>query len=230
MTSDGVLWPVIAVVGGSGGVGASTFAAFLALVAGRRFAPRSVLIDLDPAGGGVDVLLGAESVPGSRWSALRLGGGRLDPQAFADGLPAWSSVSVLAADGSDLPPPAAVDQALDIATRVGPVIVDTSRFASPTRSTVLARGDLAVLVAASHVYGVTGGRTAASALRGRPAGVVVRAARGGPIPSRAAELIGLRLIGVLPSLRRPGRDRPLGTAAPRSVERLATGVLAGVLR
>ena len=64
--------PVLAVVGGSGGVGASTFAAALATAA----AP-ATLIDLDPVSGGIDVLLGIEDVPGARWSGLRLEGGRL---------------------------------------------------------------------------------------------------------------------------------------------------------
>ena len=55
--------PVICVVGGSGGVGASTLAAALAFVAARQ-AARSVLVDTDRLGGGLDLLIGAERVDG----------------------------------------------------------------------------------------------------------------------------------------------------------------------
>jgi len=70
---------VLGVVGGSGGVGASTFAAVLAAVTGR-----AMLVDLDVVGGGIDVLLGIEDVAGARWSGLRVGGGRLDPALLAN--------------------------------------------------------------------------------------------------------------------------------------------------
>ena len=70
--------PVIGVVGGCGGAGASTFACVLAATAATGWP--AVLVDLDPVAGGIDVLLGIEAVPGARWSGLRLGGGRLDPR------------------------------------------------------------------------------------------------------------------------------------------------------
>ncbi|MGH8862840.1 MAG: septum site-determining protein Ssd, partial [Jatrophihabitantaceae bacterium] len=94
---------MIGVIGGSGGVGASTFASVVASVAGR-----AVLIDLDTVGGGIDVLLGMEETAGARWSGLRVGGGYLDPALLADGLPRWRDVAVLAAD--EPPDPAAVAQ------------------------------------------------------------------------------------------------------------------------
>ena len=86
---------VVGVIGGSGGVGASSFASVLAAAA-----VPSVLIDLDLAGGGADVLLGIEAVPGARWSGLQLDGGRLDPALLADGLPRWRDVAVLAAESN----------------------------------------------------------------------------------------------------------------------------------
>lgn len=60
---------MLAVVGGSGGVGASTLAvgvAWAAAEASRRVA----LVDLDAAGGGLDLLLGLEQAPGWRWPTL----------------------------------------------------------------------------------------------------------------------------------------------------------------
>ena len=58
---------VEALTGGTGGVGTSTLAAALAF-AGARAGLRTLLLDTDAAGGGIDVLLGAEHVPGWRWS------------------------------------------------------------------------------------------------------------------------------------------------------------------
>jgi hypothetical protein len=67
---------VCGVVGGSGGVGASTLAAGVASAAARR--RRSVaLVDVDVAGGGLDLLLRAEEVPGWRWSRLRTARGQI---------------------------------------------------------------------------------------------------------------------------------------------------------
>ncbi len=62
--------PLVAVVGGRGGAGASVLATALALTAARRDL-EVTLLDLDPLGGGLDLLLGAEAAPGLRWGDLR---------------------------------------------------------------------------------------------------------------------------------------------------------------
>ena len=51
---------VVAVLSGRGGAGGSTLAAALAL-AGTRRGLRATLVDLDPAGGGIDLLFGLET-------------------------------------------------------------------------------------------------------------------------------------------------------------------------
>jgi secretion/DNA translocation related CpaE-like protein len=61
--------PIIAVLSGRGGAGASTLAAALALTA-TRSGLRTTLVDLDPIGGGIDLLFGVENAPGPRWSEL----------------------------------------------------------------------------------------------------------------------------------------------------------------
>src|SRR3954470_12727697 len=58
--------PVVACVPASGGAGASTVAAGLATAAARQ-GTETVLVDGDVAGGGLDLLLGAEHAPGLRW-------------------------------------------------------------------------------------------------------------------------------------------------------------------
>lgn len=67
----GVKAPVVTVMGGSGGVGASTLAAALACRAtASASTAASALMDLDPVGGGIDLLLGAEQAQGWRWPRL----------------------------------------------------------------------------------------------------------------------------------------------------------------
>ena len=221
---DGIAWPVVGVVGGCGGVGASTFAAVLAAVAGVR--GRSVLVDLDPLAGGIDVLVGLEGVAGARWSGLLLGGGRLDPLVLVDGLPHWSSVAVLSADL--LPEPDAVSQLLAVACRAGPVVVDLGRWGSPARAAAVPRCTLTVLVCGGDVRSVTGARVVRAAFGDRPLGVVVSRSRSDVAPSRVAELVGAPLIGVVRARPRRG-DVPLDARSlPRPMARVASGVLDAV--
>ena len=56
----------VGVIGGRGGAGASTLACALAVTAARD-GRRTMLVDGDPLGGGLDVLLGGEQAGGLRW-------------------------------------------------------------------------------------------------------------------------------------------------------------------
>jgi hypothetical protein len=201
---------VIGVVGGSGGVGASTFAAAIAAAAGR-----SVLVDLDPVGGGIDVLLGIESLPGARWSQMQLDGGYLDPVLLRDGLPRWQSVAVLAADAAP-PSAAAVVQVVAAAEEVGPVVLDLPRAPSPVREA--ARCTFDVIVADAHVRELAAARSVLAGLPAIPTGVVLR--RGAVPTDEAATRLGVPLLGVLPALDR--------RSTSRAADRLAAGVLDGV--
>ena len=82
----------ICVTGGAGGVGASTLAAGLAFVAARSGRP-TALVDLDPGGGGIDLLIGAERLDGWRWPRLVAARGHLGD--FGDQLPCVDGVEVL---------------------------------------------------------------------------------------------------------------------------------------
>ncbi|MGY0231301.1 septum site-determining protein Ssd [Longispora urticae] len=64
--------PVIGVLGGRGGAGASVLAAGLAVTAARQGSD-VLLVDADPLGGGVDLVLGWEEVGGLRWPELTSG-------------------------------------------------------------------------------------------------------------------------------------------------------------
>ena len=212
--------PVIGVVGGSGGVGASTFAAGLArLGAPASSAGRAVLVEIDPTSGGIDVLLGMEAVPGPRWSGLRLAGGRLEPAALTEGLPAWSSVAFVAADVT--PSADAVAQLLPVAKRVGPVVVDLPRWATPARSAALAGCDLVVLIAGSDVAPIAAARRVAADLG--PASRVAVVVRGGCAPLEVANLVGAPLVGRVPTDVRSLSADP--ASWPVAMRRVAAGVL-----
>lgn len=219
------MWPVIGVVGGRGGAGASTFACVLAAMAG--LGGRAVLADLDPVAGGVDVLLGIEAVPGARWSGLRLDGGRLDPEVLISGLPQWSSVAVLSADV--LPASRAVMQLLEVAARAGPVVVDLARWPSPAREAALRSCVLTVLICGADVRSVTGARAVRLGLGSAPTGLVVVRSGRDPAPApRVAGLVDVPLIGAVSAMRRRG-DAPLDAGQlPRSLSRVARGVLDAV--
>jgi MinD-like ATPase involved in chromosome partitioning or flagellar assembly len=210
---------VIGVVGGSGGVGASSFAAVVAAVAGG-----ALLVDLDVAGGGIDVTLGIESVPGARWSGLRLAGGRLDPAALIGGLPQWGSVPVLAADVAELDPDAVL-QVLDVARPAGPVVLDLPRRICPERAAALLHCRLVVVVARADVDGLVAAHALVEGLPELPSGLVCR--RGEVAGADAARLVGAPLLGELPAL---ARNRLVLNAhrLPSAAARVAAGMLRGL--
>lgn len=89
---------VVGVCGARGGAGASVLAAALARARHRRGPHPAVLVDLDDAGGGIDVLLGIEDQPGIRWPDLRDARGDVPARELVGLLPRWGDVPVLSVD------------------------------------------------------------------------------------------------------------------------------------
>ncbi len=89
--------PLNVVVVGSAvaGVGASTLAALLARELTERGC-KSVLVDADLNGGGLDVLLGVEDEDGSRFGDISAPLGKVDGKALLRELPVWDGVPLLA--------------------------------------------------------------------------------------------------------------------------------------
>lgn len=209
---------VIGVLGGSGGVGASSFAAVIAAVSG------ALLVDLDVTGGGIDVTLGIESAAGARWSGLQVAGGRLDPDALTGGLPRWGSVPVLAADVAELDPDA-VHQVLAVAGVAGPVVLDLPRADRPERGVALTACSLIVVLARGDVDGLVAAHALVDALPDTPCGLICR--RGEVRPTDAARLVGRPLLGELPAL--DGSRLVLNShRLPPGMARVAAGVLRGL--
>lgn len=92
---------VVAVVGGRGGAGASVFAGGLAVTA-KKAGLRTLLIDADRFGGGLDLVLGWEEIDGLRWPALSESDGHIDAAALVGSLPNQGGLIVLSWDRGEL--------------------------------------------------------------------------------------------------------------------------------
>ncbi len=176
---------VIGVTAGRGGAGASVFAAALAQCAGD-----ALLVDIDPCGGGIDLLLGGETVSGLRWPDLRLHSGRLTWSAMREVLPQRHGVSFLTGNRSFHEiEPGALAAVLDAGRRGGvTVLCDIPRQLTPAAVCALQCADLVVVVTSCDVRGAAAAAAMVSVLTTvNPAiGAVVR----GPSPGglRAREV------------------------------------------
>ena len=212
----------VGVIGGRGGAGASTLACALAVTSARE-GMRSLLVDADPLGGGLDVLLGGETAAGLRWPAFAASRGRVGGGALEESLPELHSLRVLSWDRSDcvaVPPPA-VRAVLAAARRGGgTVVVDLPRRIDDGVAEVLAQLDIGLLVVPAELRAVAAAGRVATAV-----GMVLRDLRAvvrGPYASglddrEVARLLGLPLAGeVLVEsglLRATENRRPPGTSA-----------------
>jgi secretion/DNA translocation related CpaE-like protein len=174
---------VLGVLGGRGGAGASILSAALAF-AGLRAGLRTVLVDADPLGGGIDLLLGGEDVPGLRWPDLAETRGRVAAAALCDSLPEVEALTVLSWDRGDLLHIAAeaMEAVLAAAVRgVDLVVVDLPRRPDPAAEVALAIATRTFLVVPAEVRAVASAGRVASAvgLLTPDLRVVVR----GPAPS-----------------------------------------------
>ena len=209
---------VRAVVGAVGGVGASTLAALLArsLASGGE---RVVLVDLDHAGGGIDVLLGIEEAAGARGSDLHAVRGTVAAHDLDGLLPRWQGVEVLSADRSAVIPTAeAVAAVGDALVRCcAAVVVDLPghRLGGPD---VGGPWSDVLLVTGQDVLGVAGAFAARGSLDGAPTRLVLRRRARAQVASvEAADLLDLPLLALLPNDRRlaGGVDRGLGPVVGR---------------
>lgn len=149
-SADGgsALGRVIGVVGGTGGAGASTFAAALGVTLADRQGS-ALLVDADRAGGGADQLLGLPPGGGVRWDALAEASGRLSARSLHETLPAIGLLSVVTWP-LERPSVLSVDalrSVLSAGRRGYPaVVVDLPRAAPDVLDEVVPRCDLVVLV------------------------------------------------------------------------------------
>ncbi len=191
--------PVVAVIGGSGGVGASTLAAALAQLSADRGNAGAALVDADPLGGGIDLLLGAERVQGWRWPRLNAAEGHLgDLRGY---LPVVDGVSVVSmARGVDLDlarePLAAIVSALRAWHSL--VVLDPGRSKQPTAREAVRLSSRQLLVVSAGVRGVAAARQTVASYALDKAELVVRRSGGGLPSALVAEALGLPVLAELP--------------------------------
>ncbi|GAA3771802.1 septum site-determining protein Ssd [Streptomyces chiangmaiensis] len=210
----------VGVIGGRGGAGASTLACALAVTSARE-GRRTLLVDADPLGGGLDVLLGGETTEGLRWPAFAASRGRVGGSALEESLPQLHALRVLSWDRGDTVavPPQAVRAVLAAARRRGgAVVVDLPRRVDEGVAEALAQVDVGVLVVPAELRAVAAARRVASAV-GMVLGDLRIAVRGPFAPGlddrEVARLLGLPLVGEVPS-DEPSQD---GSAPPGGAAR-----------
>ncbi|MGA5641101.1 septum site-determining protein Ssd [Streptomyces cinereoruber] len=193
----------VGVVGGRGGAGASTLACGLALAAAGA-GHRTLLLDGDPLGGGLDVLLGGEREEGRRWPDFAASKGRLASGALEESLPSVRGVRVLSWGREPAPPvpPEAVRSVLAAARRRGGVVVvDLPRGTDRPTAEALAQLDLGLLVVPGELRAVAAAHRTAAALGTavRDLRAVVRGPYATGLDERwVADALRLPLVGELP--------------------------------
>ncbi|MFC6018646.1 septum site-determining protein Ssd [Plantactinospora solaniradicis] len=193
---------IVGVIGGRGGAGASVLAGGLAVTAARS-GLRTLLVDADPLGGGLDLVLGWEQLEGLRWPALTEADGRVDAPALVRALPSRGDLVALSWDRGDLLalPAEAMAATMDAGRRGRDVvIVDLPRQLDDAAVIALQAADQAfVLVPAELRATAAAARVAAVAgLHCANLSVIVR----GPAPGRlkareVARALDLPLVGTL---------------------------------
>ena len=204
---------VVGVVGGRGGAGASTLAAGVARQLARRTA--TVLVDLDRASAGIDVLLGLEGADGVRWPDLADARGEVPGADVLALLPRWGSCAVLSADRArpGAPEPAVVADVLHALTaEAGALVLDLDRAAVVAGESLVGACDAVLVVAPRDLRTVAGILAMRPHLR--PAGVPTWLVTRGPAPG-GLDTAGLSDAVDLPVLATLPADRGVSAALER---------------
>ena len=233
LAGDDASSTLVAVVGGAGGVGASTLAVGLARVAARREVG-SALVDLDPVGGGLDLLLGAERTPGWRWP--RLAGARGELSDIRDVLPAPDGVTLVSTartPGERAGPEAVTAVVRGLQRHHALVVLDAGRGLGDGVRAQVRHAQETLVVVPADVRGVAATTQLLRALEPEGPRAVVRRRPGwGLDPVLVADAVGLELVGVLPHEVGVGRGGATGDLPLRRSSRwvrAVSDVLDGVL-
>lgn len=193
---------VVSIMGCGGGAGASSFAVTLALAAAAR-SLRVLLIDADPTGGGLDVLLGIEDAAGIRWADLVETRGRLGAPTLDEALPHSGGVAILSwgREHPALITPEVISAVLDAGVRgYDLVVVDVPRQFDSAVELVLSRSDETLLVTVNHVRATAAAARLVARLQGRcpSLGLVLRSDPKGVNDDVVLQALELPVVGRLP--------------------------------
>ena len=227
--------PVLGVLGASGGLGASTLAAALAVAATRELAasglPAAVAVDGALGGGGLDTTACVEHQPGLRWPDLAGVRGEVCGADLVAELPRCAGGARVLAAAPGAPPPQGVVSSVVQAVRAvaGLVVVDLAGAgAEPggdgATEPLLDACDAVLLLVGStprHLADAVAARTHLAARL--PDGAVLLVVRGGSrsrgLATAMADHLGLALAGCWRDDRRVVLDAERGRApgeGPRS--------------
>ncbi|MER7547413.1 septum site-determining protein Ssd [Spirillospora sp. NPDC127506] len=201
----------LCVVGARGGAGASVLATALGLAAAGQ-GLRTLLLDADPFGGGVDLMLGLEEHEGVRWHDLAERRGRLNTATLRETLPRSGDLSVLSWRRGEPVPVSdeAVRALLDAAARgFDLVVADVPRYPGDVGRAALRSADVTFLLVPAEVRATVAADGLAAALRRDTADlrlVVQGPAPGGLTPDAVAQALDLPSAGAF------DRDRRLPAA------------------
>ena len=221
--------PVVAVVGGSGGVGASTLAAAIAQLGGAG-SGGAALVDVDPIGGGIDLLLGAEQTGGWRWPRLSSAEGQLgDLRGHLPVVDGVSVVSMSRAQPSDLArePLAAIVGSLR--TWHALVVMDLGRSLAPAAREAVRLATRQLLVVSAAVRGVAAAKHTLTAYGLERAELVVRRGPGELSGELVADALELPVLATLPHEPRLAGAAEVGEPPARGARRRYRRAVAGLL-
>ena len=227
---------IVSVLGGCGGAGATTLAASLVLAGAKRgFA--SLLLDADPFGGGIDLVLGHmvrgrttapkdlvlghENVEGMRWGDLDRTHGRVSGESLRHVLPSKSGVSMLSWDRNDPieVEASSVHSVLAAAARAYDLVaVDVPRQFDEVTEEILGRSVLTVLLVPEDIHALSASGRVLSRLQRHTGNIALltRARRGGIGSSIVSETLGLPVLGRVRHERHLGSNIDAGVGPGRS--------------
>lgn len=227
----------VGVIGGTGGAGATVFAAALAQTASRQ--DSTLVVDADPLGSGVDRVLGLEGRDGIRWDAMLQTTGRLSARSLREALPREGALSVLAwpAGRVGTLQPFAMREVLSAGRRGFDVLVlDLPRHPDPLTEEMITRCDHLVVVTTLTLPAVSAAARLVQRLpdRAPQRHLVTRGGPSGVAPEEVSRLLKVPLLASMPNQRGLDEAINLGAGPTRSrrsalarAARAALGALLG---
>ncbi|MDQ0277913.1 secretion/DNA translocation related CpaE-like protein [Arthrobacter silviterrae] len=200
---------VLGVIGGCGGAGASTLATLVAAGSSLR-TTQTLLVDGDEWGGGLDLAVAGDGIPGLRWPDLLNASGAINPEQLAASLPQSGGMSLLSwgrehGAGSafaNLRALAAAAEVLRAARDAyGLVVVDLGRSAESVAA-LGAQCDGFVVVVPGRLRAAAAAECVLRELPPAPVGVVARGPLGDGVDARlVADAVGFPCLGVMPHVK-----------------------------
>lgn len=206
-------------IGASGGAGASTLAAAVAMAASRR-GVGTMLVDADPLGAGVELVLGCEDADGLRWPQVATTQGRVSSSALRSALPRAGDVSVLSWDrrGAVLVDAATMRSILSAARRGSELlIIDLPRRLDDAANAALTTCDVLVVVATGDVRAAASAGRLLALLRNQCPDVrlVLRSRTAGDLSAETlSKTLQLPLLATIPTRRAVERSIDAGFGPP----------------